>query len=236
MKHLSSLLILPALAAAQTESKIFDHNAHAWYMYFGDHKFSRKWGLHAEGQWRRSDASAKWQQFLIRPGINYHVNRNVMLTAGYGFIKSYPYGDFPSTNAAFPEHRIYQQALVKQKFGRVDWQHRLRSEQRWIGAGQAWRAQDRFRYMGRADLPLKGPWSLGIYNEIFLNYGRNVAPGAFDQNRAYVAAGYKAGTLGRIEFGYMHQAVAQRNGRVIESNHTLQVAFFSSAPVRPGLQ
>ena len=218
---------------AEDFEKLKDHNAHAWYMYFGDHKASKHWGLHLEGQWRRADFSASWQQLLIRPGVNFHVNKNLMLTAGYGFIRSYPYGQYPTTAGAFPEHRLYQQALVKHKIRKIDFQHRLRSEQRWVGVANTntWRTQDRFRYMLRADIPIKGRWSLGTYNEYFANYGRNVAPDYFDQNRAYVAVGYNTGPLGRVEVGYLHQAVAQRNGRVLEYNHTLQVAFFSNTPL-----
>lgn len=234
------VLGIPALIPAQPASRVSDHNSHAWYMYFGDHKVSGNWGVHLEGQWRRSDLGVNWQQLLLRPGVNYHASRNTMFTLGYGYVRTYPYGDYPAPGA-FPEHRIYQQALMRQPVGRATLQHRYRLEQRWIGVINTpdrspqlahWRPQDRFRYMLRGDIPVTGRWSAAAYNELFVNFGRNLGPNVFDQNRAYVAVGYNTGKLGRLEVGYMNQILAQRNGRVFEFNHTVQVAFFSTVPLR----
>ena len=118
------VLGMPALLAAQPASRVSDHNSHAWIMYFGDHKLSDKWGVHLEGQWRRSDLGVNWQQLLLRPGVNYHAGKNIMLTLGYGYVRTYPYGDYPAL-VAFPEHRVYQQALVRQPVGRATLQHAI---------------------------------------------------------------------------------------------------------------
>lgn len=225
------LFMVPLVLGAQTTERVGDHNGNAWAMYFGNHKVSEKWGLWLEGQYRRADLGLTWQQLLLRPGINYYVNDNVMVTLGYGFIKSYPYGDFPAATSSH-EHRVWQQLLLRHKVGKVAFQHRYRTEQRWIGTPTGWRTQDRFRYLVRGDIPLKGRWSVGLYNELWVNYGRNLGPNIFDQNRAYAAIGYNTGKLGRVEVGYMNQTLAQRNGRVLEFNHTLQVALFSSVPFR----
>jgi hypothetical protein len=231
-------LMLPASMFAQPANLIWDHNAHAWFMYFGDHPVSEHWGVHLEAQWRRSRLGSRWQQLLIRPGINYYPRTNVMLTAGYAYVRTYPYGNFP-TISAFPEHRIFEQVQIAQPLRRVRLTHRIRLEQRWIeivnpagitGGTKVWRTQDRFRYMFRVDVPLKGPWSLGIYDELFLNYHRNIGPRVFDQNRAYVAAGYSVGKPGRLEVGYLNQILALRSGLPVQVNHTLQVAFYSTLP------
>ena len=235
------LYLSTAVFAQQASSRVSDVNTHAWFMYFGDHKVSAKWGVHLEGQLRRSDEGTAMQQLLLRPAVNYHLHPNVMLTAGYGYIRTYPYGDNPAATT-FPEHRFYQQALIRQPLGKVTLQHRYRLEQRFIGVTSpstpgssevsSWRAQDRFRYMVRADLPIKGRWSMAAYDEFFVNFGRNLGPNQFDQNRAYVAVGYTTGKLGRLEVGYMNQYLAQRTGRVVETNHTVQVGFYSSFPFR----
>ena len=68
------LLCIPTYAAT-------DDNANAWFMYFGDHPIaSSKWGIHLEGQWRRTDLGLQWQQYLLRPAVNYQLTKNVMLT------------------------------------------------------------------------------------------------------------------------------------------------------------
>jgi len=236
------VFFLAASLAAQ--DRVIDSNANAWVMYFGDHPVGEKWGVHLEGQWRRHNPFSDWQQLLLRPGVNYELSDAVTLTGGYAFIDTHRYGDFPAA-ARFPEHRMFQQAVVRHDAGdRLDLSHRYRLEQRFIGSaatqtagspeGRNWRYENCFRSMLRGTIPLRrgSDWYAALYDEIFVNFGRNVAANVFDQNRAYAAPGRKAGSWGRIEVGYMHQLVQQRSGRVLESNHTVQIAWFSTSPLR----
>lgn len=234
---LAGLITLAPLRAAT------DDNAHAWFMYFGDHAIGKsKWGAHLEGQWRRADMGIHWQQLLLRPGVNYQVNSKLMLTAGYGFVETYRYGGFP-VPAAFPEHRFFEQALITPRAFKLDWQNRLRLEQRNLGVmvqqpnggfrREAWRYENRFRYMLRTNVPLRvggGKYYIGLYNEIFFNFGKNVAANVFDQNRAYIALGRNMGRETRFEIGFMEQTLQQRSGQVFEHNHTLQVSITSRLP------
>jgi hypothetical protein len=227
---------LPAMAAT-------DNNANAWYMYFGDHPIAKtRWGVHLEGQWRRADLGLKWQQLLVRSGVNFQLNSKVALTGGYGFIETHGYGGF-RIPAAFPEHRFFEQATITQRFAKLDFQNRLRFEQRNLGvmAKQpggdferiGWRYENRFRYMLRTNIPLKawgGKYYVGLYDEVLFNYGKNVARNVFDQNRAYAALGRNLSHQTRIEAGYMEQTVQHRDGLVFEHNHTLQIAIFSKLP------
>ena len=213
-------------------------------MYFGDHPFktASKWGVHLEGQWRRHDVASRWQQLFVRPALNYEVNKNFTLAVGYAFAKTYRYGDFP-TPAKFPEHRFFQQAILKQTIGKWSISHRYRMEERFLGekivpipGGPAhfvrWRYENRFRYQFRIAHPIKGPWGIALYDEPFIAFGHNVASNVFDQNRAYAAVTYTLGKASRIEVGYMNQLIQQRNGRIFESNHTLQVGIFSTLALR----
>ncbi len=212
-----------------------DHNLNGWFMYFGDHPVKGKLGVHLVGQWRRHNLITRGQQLLLRPAINYEINPNLSLSAGYAFIATHRYGSLP---AAFPfaEHRIYQQASAKQRFGKVNVEHRFRLEQRWLerkstDAPTQWRYQDRFRYFVKGTVPITGKWYFGAYNEIFLNLRR--APGLplFDQNRAYAAIGAKLNRTSRIEAGYLQQTLSRFGGRAFEYNHTLQIAIFSNTPL-----
>ena len=212
-------------------------------MYFGDHQVKGPWGVHVEGQWRRHDGVSKPQQLLLRPGVNLDVTRHLMVTLGYAFVDTHRYGEFPVA-FRFPEHRVFQQAILRHLAGRVGFVHRYRLEQRFLGemvpepdGGTAvanWRHENRFRYMMRGIVPLRGAsiepgsWYVAGYNEIFVNFGKNVAANVFDQNRAYAALGYDLGAPGRLELGYLHQLLQQRNGRIFEHNHTLQVAIYST--------
>lgn len=238
LNHFLSIGVLLALsllfnpANAQTE-RTKDYNTNGWYMYFGDHKFTDKWGIHTELQLRRYNTIKDPQQLLIRTGINYDLNPSAMFTLGYGFIETHPYGDFPAVEK-FPEQRIYQQLQLKSGLGRFGLVHRYRLEQRWVKQPQAddYTYLNRARYMLKATLPLAGntleakELFLAAYDEVFVGFGKNIQRNIFDQNRAYVALGFKINNTASLELGYLNQLVQKANGVVFEHNHTLQVSFF----------
>ena len=173
---LSSLAVLPAMAQTPAP-RVRDPNLHAWVVYAGDHAIAGRWGLHLEGQWRRHDAGVRPQQLLLRPAVNYQLSRDVALSAGYAYVTTHRYGEYP-VQAAFPEHRGYQQATGQHRAGRLELLHRARAEQRWLRQrslspdgnrlDRTWRYQNRFRYMLRLVVPLKtAPWYFAASNELF---------------------------------------------------------------------
>jgi hypothetical protein len=93
---------------------------------------------------------------------------------------------------------------------------------------------NRFRSLNRVSIPLKGKmindktFYISAYDEFFISYGKNVAANLFDQNRAYFALGYKIPKIGRLEIGYMYQAILKGDGIKIENNNTLQLGFIST--------
>jgi hypothetical protein len=233
MRLAAALSIAPAAAVAQ----VTDHNLNAWGMYFGDHPIGQsRWGVHLEGQWRRNDGFNRWQQLLLRPGVNFEVNKLLLLTGGYAFINSYPYGQFPTLAKATPEHRIWEQALLRYKTGKLSWSTRLRFENRFIGARNAagvltdYRYENRFRAWQRATVPLSPRYYVTAYDEIWLYVKPYVSSSALDQNRAYIAFGRRFGPAWEFEAGYMLQSIRQRTGRVTEANHTLMFTVTSRQP------
>lgn len=227
-------------ARAQAENRVADMATHAWYQYFGDHRFTDHWGLHTEAQLRRASLLSDKQQLLLRAGINYTVNDQVMLTAGYGYVETYPYGEYPG-RAAFPEHRIYEQVqLTPAPLGRLGLSHRYRLEQRFIEFPglKEFQLLHRARYQVRATLPLTGPkvaprtlYAFG-YDEVFVGFGRHVASNIFDQNRLSAGLGYKITPIFAVEAGYLNQLVAHRDGRVFEYNHTLTLGVVGNLDLR----
>ena len=246
MMHIRVLLLLLVTASTFAQgTRQHTSNSNGWYMYFGDHKISPKWGVHLEAQFRRHDVITSGQQLLLRTGINYHLTDQTFLTAGYAFIETYPYGEFP-VKATFPEHRIWQQAQVKSQLHKWEMVSRFRLEQRWLylpvqqsdgsfAPGDAV-YQNRFRIFTRFSIPFKGEtivdksWYVTFYDEIFVSFGKHVGMNVFDQNRAYVALGYRIPRIGRPEFGYMHQLLLKSNGTQVEDNHTLQLGLISNIP------
>jgi hypothetical protein len=107
-------------------------------------------------------------------------------------------------------------------------------EQRWIGrySNASLSKEDeypllnRFRYMFRMQVPLKGrtiadktPY-LAIYDEIMIGFGKNVNENIFDQNRIGLLIGYRFNKSFRIEAGYLNQTL--QLGREINNRNVFQ--------------
>jgi hypothetical protein len=252
VRHLVPALLLALTAAArpatgQEVERVTGTNSNAWFVYAGTHALSPKVGLHLEAQLRRSDFLSDPLQLFVRAGVNYALADRVTATGGYAYAWSTPYGEFPAP-FAFSEHRVWEQLQLTHATGRLAWQHRYRLEQRWLAQREEtpdggtrtswWRYVNRFRYMARTTLPLRGatvsrgePY-LAASDEIFVGFGRHVQLNVLDQNRAYAGVGYQAGTHTRVELGYLNQWVLRGNGREMENNHTLQLTLYSTAPLR----
>ena len=235
------LLALLASAAVHAADKQ-DHNSHLWLNYVGIHPIGDgPWGLHLESQFRRADFGKDWQQLLLRGGVNYAITPALSATLGYGFIQTYRYGDYPALDT-FPEHRIWQQLSYTHKAVNLEWQHRLRLEQRYIGQlapnegggfeVASFRYENRLRYMLRTTIPLTSSKKtyLALWNEVFFNFGSNVSGNDFDQNRAFIGIGRKLTDTTRLEIGFMEQTLQRRGGAIWENNHTLAIWLTSKMP------
>jgi Protein of unknown function (DUF2490) len=229
---------LPTVAQ-MPEGRVADANRHLWLVYNGSYRFSEHWGLYTEAQLRRADEGRKPQQTLVRAAVDYHVCPRLMLSGGFAYQKSFPYGDFPAAGTS-PENRLYEQILLRDEAGPVQLQHRYRLEQRWIRwpGDQDFTYQNRARYLLRLTLPLFGPKIeprmpyVALSDEVMVNFGRRVRSNIFDQNRLYAGFGYAASKLVNLEAGYLNQLVQQRNGRVFEHNHTLQLSVILNVDLR----
>jgi hypothetical protein len=231
---LALTLISPLLLTA--EERIADHNFHGWYNYFGDHPIAAsKWGVHLEAQIRRHDVVTKWQQLLLRPGVNYQASKAVLLTAGYAFVRSSTYSEFAVPAPATPEHRLWQQAWIRYRTGRTNWSTRLRFENRFLGTpdlrtrATTYRFENRFRAWQQIKVPLSQNRYFTAYDEFWVYVKPYQSKSVFDQNRAYVALGFDLKPSLRLEVGYMNQVILVRSGSRLEHNHTIMVSLFSNA-------
>lgn len=195
-----------------------------WFIYFGNQKISNKWAWWNEVQYRNYNFAGDLQQLLLRTGISYNLtenNNNVLL--GYGFIRSENYRPGTNDKTGTNEHRLYQQFISRQNFGRVFIQHRYRVEERFLPSD----FQMRFRYFLAFNVPLnkkamdKNAVYLSAYNEIFINAQNNF----FDRNRLYGAIGYVINKNFRAEAGLMAQ-ITQNSTR-----NQLQLVLFNNLPL-----
>lgn len=225
-------LLLTSFTARAQQTRISDRNNNAWLMYFSDARLTKRWGLHTEFQYRRTNGLRDPQQYFYRIGANYHATDKLMLTAGYAYLLSLPYGDYPDAGRSH-ERRLYQQVQLDEEYGRLAVMHRIRQDQRWqLAPGTStYKISNRSRYRLQLTLPIRGrhdePGTLyaTAYNEIFISYGPNVGQDIFNQNRTYGALGYQFSKTMGLELGYLLQILQHEDGQVIEYNSTFQAGL-----------
>ncbi len=217
-------------------TRLSNYNTIGWYNYFGTFKVSQKFGIHTEYQFRRTEIITEWQQSLLRVGVNYQLNPKIQFRLGYAWIETFSYGEIPINGMGrdFTEHRLFQMATLTDKVSIVDLSHRFMLEQRWVGrySNANFTNEDefpllnRFRYMFRLQIPLKGKETIdktlyiSIYDEIFIGFGDNVNENIFDQNRIGILLGYRFSSLVRIEAGYLNQIL--QLGREVNNRNVFQ--------------
>jgi hypothetical protein len=210
-----------------------------WLASFNTFKLNNKFSLHFDGQLRSTD---KWQQvqsILLRPGLNYHLNKTWMFTAGYAYIANRR--SVNSISDLLPEHRIWQQALASHKLKKVLVSHRFRFEERFISKATVHNNElkidghetaFRLRYFIRNIVPFtrQALFTKGLFfalqNEVFINTGDKSAVNGktFDQNRLYAAIGYRLPGKIDMEAGYMNQYTSTRTSFI--NNHIAQIAVY----------
>jgi hypothetical protein len=216
--HLFILFGLPANSFSQKS------DAGNWFIYFGNQALNNKWNWHNEIQYRNYNVAGDLEQVLFRTGIGYNLsenNNNVLL--GYGFIYGEKYiNERKEDKIKSTEHRLFQQFITRQHFGRIFLQHRYRIEERFFPDG----LKARFRYFLSMNIPVnkgsltKNALYASCYNEVFLNAHSPV----FDRNRVYAGVGFAFSKHLRAEAGWMSQ--------LFEKTHRsqFQVIFFNNLP------
>ncbi len=180
-----------------------EENLGNWFMYFGTHKLSEKYSLHYETQLRNYELVSNFNQLLPRVGLNYHIDKNTSLTAGYAFIPTQNVFDQGWGEEMVAENRIWEQFILKNVVNRMKIRHRYRLEQRWVKLGEKTTYKNRARYMLSVKLPISknedSPLFISLYDEIFLNISDN----PFDQNRLFAALGYQFNKQMNFQVGYL---------------------------------
>jgi len=211
-----------------------------WLATFATIKTGKKTSVHADIQWRSSAQVEHMQTLLIRTGLNYHLNKQWTATAGYAY--TYNRRNVNDVSGYAPEHRIWEQLQYGHRLNLLSMSHRLRLEQRFIGQStvennelktDSYSYVNRIRYYIKTTAPFRrqktftrGMFAL-LQEEVFLNFGNtdNANGKTFDQNRVFLALGYRLNTSFDIEAGYMNQYSAGR-GDTFTNNHIAQIATY----------
>ncbi|EMR04506.1 DUF2490 domain-containing protein [Cesiribacter andamanensis] len=239
---LGLLLLWGASASAQQSPKEVAHSTNGWLLIMNEYRFSPKWYLSTELHLRRADLVKDWQQYILRPALNYRLHPNLDVALGYSHMKTYPYGDQP-VRTIIPENQLWQHLLLRHGLGKAGLTHRYRLEQRWIGSTVpnsegGWDISgtdyaQRFRYRIFARLPLFTPAArpqqqlfAAFWDEVFLNLDTDFLVRNLQQNRIYLGLGYQFSPMANVQAGYMSQLIRKPNGIQYEQNPTLNVSLF----------
>ncbi|MCC8410953.1 DUF2490 domain-containing protein [Mucilaginibacter sp. UR6-1] len=230
-----TLLILMCLGYG----KLFAQNSQftVWGAWFHTQKLSEHWGYAFDGQLRSADKVDYLRNILLRPSVAYYFNKNQFANLGYTYVTTY--GRTLDGEKTFrPESRIFEQFTQGHKISKsVQVSHRFRLEQRYLGDSADDRDDNyfaqRFRYFIRAVIPMqrdsnfsKGTF-IALQNEVFLNVQNKdkVNTHFFDQNRAYVAFGYRFSKKFDMEVGYLNQYTKAASSGT--SNNVVQMVFYT---------
>ena len=207
------LLILFAcsLAYVHVSAQQYNDGLGAWYMYFWNTTLGESnFGFQGDLQYRSFDYGEDLEQIMLRGGFTWNPAGNkAKLTLGYANITTGVEGESTRTVV---ESRIYQEALLPQRFGRFFLTHRFRYEQRFVNDD----FRTRYRYNLFLNVPLnkseivKNTVYLALYDELFINGERNIGNGQdvqiFDRNRFYAAVGFAIKKNMKVQLGMMNQA------------------------------
>ncbi len=215
-------------------------NFNGWYGAFNTFKLNTKFSVHLDVQVRSTNQLKHFNTYFFRPGLNYHFRKNMIAAVGYGYFESRRI--LGGVSGYGPEHRIWEQLIINHSAWFVPVQHRLRLEQRFIGNNQLVNGElinsgnrfaNRIRYFNRNMIPFSGSKNFtkgmfgAIQNEVFINLGdKSVVNGkTFDQNRFYLATGYRFSPKFDIEAGYMNVYISGA-GKAFSNNHIAQIATY----------
>jgi len=221
-----TLSIASPLARADT---VQQHSG--WAAWFNTDRINERWGFVSDVQLRSADDLKEAQNLLIRPGATYFIDGQNNVSAGYAYVATL---NNPGDNLV--EHRIWQQFIHTQTWRKAAVTHRFRLEQRFVEqlSTRDRLFSQRLRYFIRGVVPLRGDKAsftegpfFAFQNELFFNVQhRDHANGkTFDQNRLFLAGGYRLSSRYDLEVGYLNQFI---NGRVNDTeNHIIQVGLYS---------
>jgi hypothetical protein len=227
-----------ASAPLRAQNRIADQNEIGWVPVTIQARITERWHLHSEIQWRRANLFQLPQQNLLRAGVTWQVNPGHRFQAGYAWVLTYPYGDFPlAENGTFAEHRTYQQwqFIAETKSMGGQFSSRLRTEQRWLEVLDTnarfvrWNYLNRIRLMQRLQWPLKKihkQMYLALSDEILIGFGKNIGLNVFDQNRLFGLLGLNLNKSVQLETGIMNQILQQ--GKAVNGKPVFQ---YNTGPV-----
>ena len=162
----------------------------------------RRYQLFLEAQPRQGDNFQRFGLFQARAALNYNLTKAIGLYLGYAWVPAFVDANYHRDYRE--DNRIWQQITYHHEFLGLQWQHRLRQEQRMIMRTNG--VSNRTRYLLKGSYPLSddGTFGLTSWDEgmFTLNQVENGPWSGYDRNRIFFGPYWQRGG-GRYEVGYL---------------------------------
>jgi len=191
------LIIVCSTSNAQTDRTVGNWNA-----LFLKGKIAEKWSLIGEGTIRSSNYNLKYDYFEVKTAVSYNFTGNLIGLIGTGLFNTDKPGELFQTPSLQKELRTWLELSFRQVFGRFNFDHRVRLEQRFIPGDYKNRLKYRLALVlpvNKAEL-IQGCLYLSLNDELWMpQYGVVV-----EKNRLYAGLGYKLNRNMALQVGCVH--------------------------------
>ena len=207
-------------------------------------RFSNHWGASFDLQLRsREDFFRGLSQVSTRIGLVYYPGETVRIAAGYYFADNIP-RDFHK--AIFQdEHTGWQQVSWSNKYPRLQVNQSIRLEERFrrrvlseheLGDGYSFNYRTRYNLLLNIALSRR-PFSLKtlasvVYNEIYLNFGKQIIYNTFDQFRTFGGFNYTINKNANLQFGYVYSFQQLIAGHRYRNLHAARIFYLYNLDLR----
>ncbi|MEO5976827.1 MAG: DUF2490 domain-containing protein [Chryseolinea sp.] len=235
----AAVLASQPILAQQDSRKIVEQSIE-WVSVNSNLTLTRRLSILLDGQFRQVNQLDP-QQYQARTALEVKLNDHFsIIPLGYVYTWNYQYGKQPA-DFVNHEHRVWQQVAYKHKIGRIHFEHRLRSEQRFLqhhtsnNGEVSYDGYSDIQYRGRyrfsARVPLNGTkiesgtYFASVYDEVFASRGKNITYHKPDQNRVFAGLGYQFDKSFTLQGGFLYQMLLKSGGTLQENNFGVQVQF-----------
>ncbi len=213
-----------------------------WTQYFLSVRLKEHWSINTDVLYRWKDLDGQKLQTGIRGSLTYHFKQPITVACGYVYFVHFPLDK--DVTVTKREHRPWQQLIITNKMGRTQVQHRYRLEQRFIEKATStaltggYSFNFRMRYQLNLQCPInkkeitKGTLYAIAYNELFINFGKEIVYNYFDQNRIGLGLGYQLtkSFAATVSYQYIWQQTSK--GNAYREANCLRLSFVHTLDLR----
>jgi hypothetical protein len=228
------MLCVPSFLSAQS---VLKGDVNTWFLMLNRFTLDPHWSITNEVHERTGSFLKNQGTFILRPSLDYHINESYELSVGYSFLRFSSYEPYvlPISRS---EHNIWEQVMIKQNIGKINFHHRFRFEHRFLEnintnpvEIDGFNYFNRFRYrigLSRNFLALKGEKQLffSVFDELWINFDQKYRPEDYARNWLNFALGLSFNPSSNVQLMYMNQYDKSGNGYI--TSPIIQLTFIKN--------